>query len=158
MKRGFLLCAERVGFEPTVRLRAQRFSRPPDSTTLAPLRLITACQDINYYFRYFTHPCLWERVGWIRYAHPFGVDLKVNHGSLRCRSNPRYELTHNGFRDRLIQPLSHLSVVIECKIKKPLNKEAFVMFMSGKRDSNSRPQPWQGCALPTELFPLEELL
>ena len=23
-----------------------------------------------------------------------------------------------------------------------------------KRDSNSRPQPWQGCALPTELFPL----
>src|SRR5690606_8947760 len=24
---------------------------------------------------------------------------------------------------------------------------------SGKRDSNSRPQPWQGCALPTELSP-----
>src|SRR5687767_5348099 len=24
---------------------------------------------------------------------------------------------------------------------------------SGKRDSNPRPQPWQGCALPTELFP-----
>ena len=21
-----------------------------------------------------------------------------------------------------------------------------------ERDSNSRPQPWQGCALPTELF------
>ena len=31
--------AERVGFEPTVHLRAQRFSRPSDSTTLAPLRL-----------------------------------------------------------------------------------------------------------------------
>ena len=27
------------------------------------------------------------------------------------------------------------------------------MCKSGKRDSNSRPQPWQGCALPTELFP-----
>ena len=26
-------------------------------------------------------------------------------------------------------------------------------FQSGKRDSNPRPQPWQGCALPTELFP-----
>src|SRR5690606_1306704 len=25
---------------------------------------------------------------------------------------------------------------------------------SGKRGSNSRPQPWQGCALPAELFPL----
>src|SRR5205823_13762244 len=24
---------------------------------------------------------------------------------------------------------------------------------SGKGVSNSRPQPWQGCALPTELFP-----
>src|SRR5450830_1642621 len=29
----------------------------------------------------------------------------------------------------------------------------FVAIWSGKRDSNSRPQPWQGCALPTELFP-----
>ncbi len=27
---------------------------------------------------------------------------------------------------------------------------------SGKRVSNSRPQPWQGCALPTELFPQQE--
>ena len=25
---------------------------------------------------------------------------------------------------------------------------------SGKRGSNSRPRPWQGRALPTELFPL----
>src|ERR1700688_2359427 len=31
--------AEGVGFEPTVPLRVQRFSRPPRSTTLAPLRL-----------------------------------------------------------------------------------------------------------------------
>src|SRR4051812_24870266 len=31
--------AERVGFEPTEPFRAQRLSRPPDSTTLAPLRL-----------------------------------------------------------------------------------------------------------------------
>ena len=29
--------AERVGFEPTDRLHGQRFSRPPHSTTLAPL-------------------------------------------------------------------------------------------------------------------------
>ena len=33
-------------------------------------------------------------------------------------------------------------------------KSAFLLtFWSGKRDSNSRPQPWQGCALPTELLP-----
>lgn len=30
--------AEGVGFEPTGRLHAQRFSRPPRSTALAPLR------------------------------------------------------------------------------------------------------------------------
>src|ERR1035437_5231070 len=28
-----------------------------------------------------------------------------------------------------------------------------LFVQSGKRDSNTRPQPWQGCALPTELFP-----
>ena len=27
------------------------------------------------------------------------------------------------------------------------------MKKSGRRDSNPRPQPWQGCALPTELLP-----
>ncbi len=32
-------------------------------------------------------------------------------------------------------------------------RERFSAIWSGKRDSNSRPQPWQGCALPTELFP-----
>ena len=31
-------------------------------------------------------------------------------------------------------------------------------FVSGKRDSDPRPQPWQGCALPTELFPQLSLL
>ena len=30
----------------------------------------------------------------------------------------------------------------------------YVKEWSGKRDSDPRPQPWQGCALPTELFPL----
>ncbi len=31
----------------------------------------------------------------------------------------------------------------------------FPGIWSGKGVSNSRPQPWQGCALPTELFPHE---
>ena len=33
------------------------------------------------------------------------------------------------------------------------NSATWALFMSGKRDSDPRPQPWQGCALPTELFP-----
>ena len=28
-----------------------------------------------------------------------------------------------------------------------------MVVWSGRRVSNSRPQPWQGCALPTELLP-----
>jgi hypothetical protein len=37
--------------------------------------------------------------------------------------------------------------------KKGSNCFPFCGNWSGKRVSNSRPQPWQGCALPTELFP-----
>ena len=42
------------------------------------------------------------------------------------------------------------------KMKKALINydKGYFVFWSGKRDSNSRPQPWQGYALPTELFPL----
>jgi hypothetical protein len=35
---GHRFLAERVGFEPTVAQRPQRFSRPPHSSTLAPLQ------------------------------------------------------------------------------------------------------------------------
>ena len=38
------------------------------------------------------------------------------------------------------------------RIAKPIKD--FHQNWSGKRDSNSRPRPWQGRALPTELFPL----
>ncbi len=36
--------AERQGFEPWVPVKAQRFSRPPRSTTPAPLRAGLACR------------------------------------------------------------------------------------------------------------------
>src|SRR5687767_11794699 len=39
--------AERVGFEPTVPFRVQRFSRPSRSTTPAPL-LRTACKELPF--------------------------------------------------------------------------------------------------------------
>lgn len=38
-----LLSAERQGFEPWVPVRVQRFSRPPRSTTPAPLLVVSAC-------------------------------------------------------------------------------------------------------------------
>ncbi len=37
-------------------------------------------------------------------------------------------------------------------IKKPPPAKEVVKIVSGKRDSNPRPRPWQGRALPTELF------
>ena len=37
---------------------------------------------------------------------------------------------------------------------RPRRTEVWTEIWSGKRDSNSRPRPWQGRALPTELFPL----
>ena len=39
------------------------------------------------------------------------------------------------------------------KIKAIVGFACWQKRWSGKRVSNSRPQPWQGCALPTELFP-----
>ena len=39
--------------------------------------------------------------------------------------------------------------------KSLVSTNSTITAKSGKRDSDPRPQPWQGCALPTELFPLE---
>ncbi len=38
------------------------------------------------------------------------------------------------------------------------SQASLLIFWSGRRVSNSRPQPWQGCALPTELLPHWSLL
>ena len=54
----------------------------------------------------------------------------------------------HGFAGRCITTLpSRLTILIDVVLS--------IRFTtwSGKRVSNSRPQPWQGCALPTELFP-----
>ena len=62
------LCAERVGFEPTVPFRVQQFSRLSYSTTLAPLRiglkefvgnLILLYNKVKYIFRKVLH--LWKK-------------------------------------------------------------------------------------------------
>src|SRR5690242_7626857 len=42
--------AVRVGFEPTEPVKVQRFSRPPDSTTLAPHRALLTYR-VSYFFR-----------------------------------------------------------------------------------------------------------
>ena len=56
---------------------------------------------------------------------------------------------------RLCRPLHNHSAIqpitnqYQFKVKREKNNSFPVLqFWSGKRDSNSRPQPWQGCALP----------
>jgi hypothetical protein len=44
--------AERVGFEPTVPVKVQQFSRLPDSTTLAPLREATILGFTGIVFKF----------------------------------------------------------------------------------------------------------
>jgi hypothetical protein len=74
-----------------------------------------------------------------------------------------FEPTNKGFADLRLRPLGYSALLYiyldhSCppeageqqrkKIKSTLRG-----YWSGKRDSNPRHQPWQGCALPTELFP-----
>ncbi len=53
------------------------------------------------------------------------------------------------------QWLSHHQCILRCSAEKqnPGRTGVSSAIWSGKRDSNSRPRPWQGRALPTELFP-----
>ncbi len=59
----------------------------------------------------------------------------------------RFELMHKGFAD-----LS-LTTWVRRQTKIPSDGRDGLLGLSGKRDSNPRHQPWQGCALPTELLP-----
>src|SRR5260221_8413103 len=45
------------------------------------------------------------------------------------------------------------SDVCSSDLPEPNTPESMFKIWSGKTGSNRRPQPWQGCALPTELFP-----
>ena len=55
-------------------------------------------------------------------------------------------------RLELTRPCDHYPLKVACiPISPPA--QGLLNLLSGKRDSNPRPQPWQGCALPTELFP-----
>gem|GEM_PF-4131159 len=84
---------------------------------------------------------------------PVVVDRRL-HGSIGCRADgnpshragvrlieatprPKHAIRPRGFRVR----------------KRPRSIDRGLPLWSGRRGSNSRPQPWQGCALPTELRP-----
>jgi hypothetical protein len=60
----------------------------------------------------------------------------------------------NGFAGRCITSLLPRQKLCCFPVRGKKRKPGFPLeFWSGRRVSNSRPQPWQGCALPTELLP-----
>ena len=79
--------------------------------------------------------------GWVENIRDHGgvsfVDLRDMYGVMQVV-----------MRDTSLRRLSSAQQTLAFQTSLPLQAA------SGKRDSNSRPQPWQGCALPTELFPL----
>src|SRR5688572_9010943 len=62
-------------------------------------------------------------------------------------------------RTRLCRPLHDHSATppVDLNVKRLVRRASRSRIWSGRRVSNSRPQPWQGCALPTELLPRKAL-
>ena len=89
-------------------------------------------------------------------SSPFGLLLRL---SGKRDSSPRFARTILANLYLHPRPLKGASwgrsvrAIISDSAKRKRQPEAVFSILSGKRDSNSRPQPWQGCALPTELFP-----
>ena len=67
----------------------------------------------------------------------------------RTRVEPAHHFWHYPLKVACL-PFHHLGIKSLPKTRGALQ---IMKTWSGKRDSDPRPQPWQGCALPTELFP-----
>ena len=91
-----------------------------------------------------------------------GESLKILPFCLGAENGTRTRAARERFRELLQTPPPPRRGVLRSQVPSPLmrrhtkrgkNLSASSLFWSGKRDSDPRPQPWQGCALPTELFP-----
>ncbi|MDB5791285.1 MAG: hypothetical protein JWQ80_1309 [Massilia sp.] len=97
-------------------------------------------------------------MGWSRARNaksPAGGDFVKAFWRRGRESNPSRRLCrplHNRFATSPRGKLLLLNWPVMCHIN--MRNNVFSEFWSGRRVSNSRPQPWQGCALPTELLPL----
>ena len=80
------------------------------------------------------------------------LSLLLNHKDLNWRLVPE-----SNRRLRLCRPLHNHFANAPLNYTKKGNEFPFLTkIWSGKRGSNSRPIPWQGIALPAELFPQTE--
>src|ERR1700756_5077645 len=60
-----------------------------------------------------------------------------------------YQLSYS----RMVLLNNVLLLLLQHRLYNTLPAKRCFKIWSGRRVSNSRPQPWQGCALPTELLP-----
>src|SRR3989454_5827452 len=114
---------DRVGFEPTVPLRAHRFSRPAVSTAHAPVlqarRLGSAMDRVGFEpTKRLPVYTLSRRVPSaarppIQNTRRLDAQTPRRLGRMGWDSNPRCPCGHTGFRDRLLQPLGHPSKILD---------------------------------------------
>ena len=95
-----------------------------------------------------------ERGGLCRVSARWSIDMRH-----RCGTHKHWRRDPESNRGtRLCRPLhNHSAIAPKALYIRRFSKKGKAALSpgiwSGKRVSNSRPQPWQGCALPTELFP-----
>ncbi len=83
-------------------------------------------------------------------GHIVRVDLYDQVWRLNPESNRGTRLCRPLHHHSAIQPkcFANPDLILLLKLKTPDVPGFLWILWSGKRDSNSRPQPWQGCALP----------
>src|SRR5262245_32405159 len=119
------LLAERVGFEPTEWFPVHSISSAASSTTPAPLQIANCRLPIADF----------ERSG---YRAIGNWQLAIGNGFWRSGwdSNPRWPLSHSGFRDRCTNPLCDLSASLfgSSTPKKLLHQRAAFRFQNAHAD------------------------
>ncbi len=88
------------------------------------------------------------------FSHFWRRRPESNRRTRLCRPLHNHFATPPGAQHRIVAIHEEPRI---CRADKQKGKQGFPSGLSGKRGSNSRPQPWQGCALPTELFPRNRL-
>jgi hypothetical protein len=83
-------------------------------------------------------------------VNPTGSILPANEHTGRNERHAKVLNCHSVIRKPSTTPPSYATNAKRAAT----DSAALFQYWSGRRVSNSRPQPWQGCALPTELLPL----
>ena len=102
----------------------------------------------------FSIPWLYVQPGIFRRkcSSVMNTNKKADHNRSAFNLCPRRELNPHG-RCGPQDFKSCVSTSSTTRAPKKILPKDWEEILSGRRGSNPRPQPWQGCALPTELLP-----